>query len=438
MDEIYEAQYANLFDKVKGNMIHDVDFRNHKLYNEVQNMISSLDLAKFVNTVEVESSPRENLKEEEENERKEDFVREEGGDESEDRHEKDGRKRNETQEKDRREVKQEKRKSPLLRTEDQNKVQSRQNQNMVNLPKLGQELDIKRSLLLTNIRSQHDGRFKPTPESSSGSPLTGISNINVTTKADLNSLACKKSESTHIKEGIKNVLRKIKLSMSKKNDPRRERSLPIGVQNEDRPSLSNNQKRTYPSIPDQIIKSNRRRSLVGETLPKYIKNQLADNSNNFHIIENSSDISDQSKKVLYADGNSLDNASNRHASESPKLDSRIQNVMANSQSLYLNSKSSDRKTHERIHRCDNDRSVNGSTYGQHDEASVSNFSEEVDYILPSLFTKYYETLNADYDQGSREYEDSNVDFVNLNGSDDANSEPYENGQSDDDSYLFKI
>lgn len=161
--------------------------------------------------------------------------------------------------------------------------------------------------------------------------------------------------------------------------------------------------------------STRRTSLVGDTLPGYIKAQLN----------------------LAGDGKKLS-----------KKQSRLHNLLANSESLYTNNKD--------ITSSKSDTQTGTSDYYNSYENNSSDDDKE--YILPNLITKYY---GMDQQSGA----DEDIDFVQINDSfnnlDSENSVILEEAededdeqedddeededravkmqqQEDDDDYLFKI
>lgn len=130
-----------------------------------------------------------------------------------------------------------------------------------------------------------------------------------------------------------------------------------------------------PNHKTSSIKSRRRLSLVDETLPSYIRKQLAERTpETYQPVEephkNSSGTSTPGK-------------------------SRLDNLLANSQSIYANmpQKSSS--------------NVSGS-------ASESRTSEDREYILPGLFTKYMRGLG----EPVNEEEEDEDDFITVNATSD--------------------
>lgn len=122
--------------------------------------------------------------------------------------------------------------------------------------------------------------------------------------------------------------------------------------------------------------SRRRLSLVDETLPSYIRKQLAERT-------------PESYKPLE------ETHKNSSGTSTPGK-SRLDNLLANSQSIYANMphKSSS--------------NVSGS-------ASESRTSEDREYILPGLFTKYMRGLGEPVNE---EEEDEEDDFITVNATND--------------------
>ena len=130
-------------------------------------------------------------------------------------------------------------------------------------------------------------------------------------------------------------------------------------------------------------KRSRRISLVGENLPIYIKDQL---------------------------------------NSKPKKLTRVDNLLHNSQSLYmskdLNSIKSDSQTH-----------TTNSDVDNTDPRDDDRDDDDREYILPNSFTRDYETNDDDDD-------DDEVDFVNVNSSEEEEEEEEEEEDSQD--YLFTV
>ncbi|EGV61639.1 hypothetical protein CANTEDRAFT_115100, partial [Yamadazyma tenuis ATCC 10573] len=112
-----------------------------------------------------------------------------------------------------------------------------------------------------------------------------------------------------------------------------------------------------------VDKRNRRASLVGENLPTYIKDQLS--------------LVGGNKKQLN------------------KKQSRLQNLLSNSESLYVHNKDSS--------------SLKSDTRTGTSDYNTSNHTESDDdkeYVSPNSLTRYYEDNDEDEDE---------VDFVNVDG-----------------------
>lgn len=141
-------------------------------------------------------------------------------------------------------------------------------------------------------------------------------------------------------------------------------------------------------------KRSRRISLVGENLPHYIKDQLT--------IE-----------------------SEKHDKTVHKKKSRMNNLLANSQSLYAHKDISSLKSN-----------TNTSDFTN---SAVDESDDDKEYISPNLLTKYY-----DIEEEEEEGED--IDFVNVDDSyisendndNDPEGEQDDQDDQDDDDYLFNI
>lgn len=132
-------------------------------------------------------------------------------------------------------------------------------------------------------------------------------------------------------------------------------------------------------------KKARRVSLVGENLPHYIKNQLT--------IE-----SEKRDKTLH------------------KKKSRMNNLLANSQSLYAHKDISSLKSN-----------TNTSDFTN---SAIDESDDDKEYISPNLLTKYYDI----------EEEEEDIDFVNVDDSyiSDPEEQVEEQDDDQDDDYLFNI
>ena len=151
---------------------------------------------------------------------------------------------------------------------------------------------------------------------------------------------------------------------------------------------------------------NRRTSLVDEQLPKYIREQLSQGQQPVQTIAPKISVRKLSNLPPIVD-----------TREVSRKSSRLQNVEANSQSLYAHS---------------ND--VNSTTTTSDVEHQLQYDTDEDDreYILPGLLAKYYglqfeEGSDVDYDYDDEE-EEEEIDFVNVEGS----------LSNDENDYLFKV
>lgn len=150
---------------------------------------------------------------------------------------------------------------------------------------------------------------------------------------------------------------------------------------------------------------NRRTSIVGEQLPKYIREQLNQEQPVQKITPKTS-----VRKLLQ---NNLPTISDtREVSRKP---SRLQNLVTTSQSLYAHS---------------ND--VNSTTNTSEVENQLRYDTDDDDdreYILPGLLAKYYGVQFEDGSDVDYDDDEEDVDFVNVGGS---------ISNDDENDYLFKV
>ncbi|KAK6454491.1 uncharacterized protein RJT20DRAFT_136844 [Scheffersomyces xylosifermentans] len=211
-------------------------------------------------------------------------------------------------------------------------------------------------------------------------------------------------------------------------------------------------------------KKARRASLVGDTLPLYIRKQLEDFTIASRLQAPSTEGSPISPEevLVSADVSLREGANDDIEGDEPSSDgnntaqiskkrSRLQNLLANSQSLYAHSKDvASVKSSLRSSKNDSNKTTNTSV----ENGSANSDSEEEDdkeYISPDSLTRYYGVQvddGDDHDEILRGINgnDDDVDFINVNESYDILTQ--RNGDDEDerstriefedDDYLFKI
>lgn len=240
----------------------------------------------------------------------------------------------------------------------------------------------------TSLELIHNGPISG-PESLSRAASVSTSNVNVITKAEVTGLT-----KTPTKTLIKNRLKFTGFKLRKKTVDLTTKPSPASI---DRTKQSTSM-------------SNRRVSLVGENLPMYIRQQLS-------MPEQEESADKDSVRVKSPETDSFNSLSNKP--------SRINNLLANSQSLYSHSKDVSSQNH----------TSNTSLY---DNDTTSDNDKE--YILPNLFTKYYGDDDGDsnVDAVIKGIEDmGDAEFVNVGGSSSIEEEEEEEEEEEPD-YLFSI
>lgn len=294
------------------------------------------------------------------------------------------------------------------------------------------------------ISDQIPGSTKKRPNLSKPASAT-TTNINVTTKTDINTNSNQKQVLVSNSNRFQNFLRKIKLKITRNvSEVAPSPKSPLIVQLDDtlksKPeNVVDNSKNVHDKqgkdksrYKGSALKKGRRLSLVGENLPLYIRQQLEANySNQNPVLENSSF--------------QVDSASSRSLS---RRQSRMHNLLENSQSLYSQSK---------------DLSLVGSGANEDDDI-MPNTSEierlndntnetengsddDKEYILPDLLARYYgsDANEEDLIGNINEIEDA-FDFINVRSYDayedmegeDEEEDEEEEDYNEDDEYLFKI
>ena len=166
----------------------------------------------------------------------------------------------------------------------------------------------------------------------------------------------------------------------------------------------------------------RRTSMVDEHLPTYIRDQLTKNRPRQKLTP---------KPSRHHISTNLSNESSLRGSY--KKPSRLQNLLANSQSLYAHAK--DLST--------SPKSSPANTFDTDQRIKYfSDHSDEEDnkeYILPDLLTRYF-GMHIDHDEEEEDDEEDVVDTDNDEQHDDEDDHDFVNvgEEDDDDDYLFKI
>lgn len=162
-----------------------------------------------------------------------------------------------------------------------------------------------------------------------------------------------------------------------------------------------------------------RTSTVDEQLPLYIRKQLTKN-------RPQQTITPKPSKHQFAQNSSPTNSSPRG---SYKRSSRIQNLLSNSQSLYVHSK-------------DPANSAETSTHTSNDtDLRLRYYSDELDdednreYILPDLLTRYF---GVHEDQEAEDNTDNDADDDSEEEEEEEEENDFVNVGDDHDDYLFKI
>ncbi|ODV81989.1 uncharacterized protein CANTADRAFT_87932 [Suhomyces tanzawaensis NRRL Y-17324] len=262
---------------------------------------------------------------------------------------------------------------------------------------------------------------------------TSTSNINVITRAEVNYRPAETSKKQpQVLNRFKGVQNRLML-LGKKKEPK----LPPTPQLPNSP----NSPREIPNFGElALTERNRRRlSVVGMNLPMYIRKQLQEevidgsavidvqdsridkpkdiqeNINHMPVLTASPVIDERAPREIATKDSSNESSKDR----SPKKNTRLQNLLSNSQSLYSHAKD-----------------VSESA----DNGNVEDESEEEDkeYILPNLLTRFYGAQLEDSDSNDevlRALDEDDVDFVNVNESyDEFGVVP----EDQDDDYLFKV
>ena len=284
-------------------------------------------------------------------------------------------------------------------------------------------------------------------------PIT-ISNVNVITKAELKAQGKPSDiqDTSKVRSGLRSVLRKIRESISRPDRKRRllwnsnkagEKNKPssnevIGVESSAMP-----QQRESRAKDSHDKNQNRRSSVVGENLPFYIKEQLTSLRESQNL-NNNPWARDTEQEQRIPTIRRPKQESSITSPTTPKKQSRVQNLLANSKSLY--SSWSEQPLHDSHNPESND--ANLSSIGNYSEFDPDygpddNDDSESDkeYILPELFTKYFGSGDANQAEEevlrSIENLDSQNDFFNLRESygnlDDENKTNHE----EENDILFK-
>ncbi|CCE79755.1 Piso0_001843 [Millerozyma farinosa CBS 7064] len=255
----------------------------------------------------------------------------------------------------------------------------------------------------------------------------GTSNINVVTKPTVSKQwkPALKTDNAQLKHKILDISRRLKSGFNKAHQeetPRNDleqldqRLRNTGLINAQR----SNAKHVLPVAskkqrePTNAEKRTRRVSLVGENLPKYIRAQLR---NDLHI--------DNNTAPEKAKGNS-----NKQKPVQRRA-SRIENVLANSQSLYAMRKpSSFNSSHP-----EDDKTVSSESVSAGIEEQEEDIESE-EYISPNSLTKFFasSTNDDDHDEILKGI-DEMTGFMNIG---EASYEDLAKDNEETDDYLFKI
>lgn len=323
----------------------------------------------------------------------------------------------------------------------------------IDLPKLTStqrrmSLDLMHTIpMISNEMSTQIPQLAKKKQNLSKPASTTTTNINVTTKTDINTKVSQKKAAVSNRNRFQDFLRKIKLKITRNvsdaasspmsplvvqlDDTLRGKSenLMVGTQNFQAKQVKN--KDHYKS---SEVKTVRRLSLVGENLPLYIRQQLeASNTAANPILQNSSYQAD------YTSSTSLS-----------KRQSRMHNILENSQSLYSQSK--DLSLIESGTNQDDDTMPNTSEIeriNENNDETENGSDDDKEYILPDLLARYYgsDANEEDLITNINEIEDA-FDFINVRSYDAYDQEGDDEGEdegedeeveyNEDDEYLFKI
>ena len=295
----------------------------------------------------------------------------------------------------------------------------------------------------TGISDQIPALTKTRPNLSKPASAT-TTNINVTTKTDIITNPNQKQLTVSNSNRFQNFLRKIKLKITRNvNEVGSSPKSPLIVQLDDtlkgKPeniaddpkNIHGKQGKDKTRYKLSGLEKGRRLSLVGENLPLYIRQQLEANySNQNPVLENSSF--------------QVDSASSRSLS---RRQSRMHNLLENSQSLYSQSK--DLSLVGSGTNQDDDTMPNTSEIerlNENNDETENGSDDDKEYILPDLLARYYggDANEEDLITNINEIEDA-FDFINVRSYDayeDMEGEDEEDEEdedyNEDDEYLFKI
>lgn len=312
-------------------------------------------------------------------------------------------------------------------------------------------LNQKKDATRPGLHKRNSSLSKPAPVSTS--------NVNVITKAEVNAPktpvnTIDSSSKVPIKNRLRDVLKNFKFGLGRKQDglnKKNDKDTNVFLFNQLGQKLrksSNDPKlaepeadptsEEYPVTPrpgfNDTTKQNRRASMVGESLPLYIRKQLEVTSQQQ---DDKSTARSGSYKKPEKSRDIPHNVNNK--STVSRKPSRVHNLLANSQSLYIHSKDVNNPTFKQSPATSNNQTDETSFY--ENETTSDNDKE---YILPTLFTKYYgpgygEEAASDDDEVSNGIEEMDVDFVNITASfeaDDVNERDDDEDEEDD--YLFTM
>lgn len=317
------------------------------------------------------------------------------------------------------------------------------------------------SLDLMQMKAEHGesrkGALQARKSSFSKPALISTTNVNVITRAEANPKPTnsKMNLESPKRSIFKDMLKKLKLSLIKKNRQQPKMPIPQIIvaprRQESRLPLSNNNGPFERGSRDDVLearkqkrdgelplmKQSRRASLVGENLPSYIREQLQRAGSDTPETPTVPEIlTNRAQKVTRP--KEKEKTKPLSPNSSLVYRSRLQNLLATSQSLYAHNKDLESIKSGNI----GSNAHSSNTSGYEIEGTNKSTSEEGDedkeYILPTLVTKLYgaDANEADGEQILRDLGDDDTYFLNVNDSyDDLIEENGENDNNDDD-YLF--
>ncbi|KAG2734307.1 hypothetical protein G9P44_002313 [Scheffersomyces stipitis] len=282
---------------------------------------------------------------------------------------------------------------------------------------------------------------------------SSTTNVNVITKAEVISTPRApplNQTSSLTKNRLKGVQKKFRFVLGSKS------KLDLPKTRNPNSSISNDTSKPV----EEGDKKSRRLSLVGENLPLYIRKQLEISPRSTSVILEPSVDTDEHIEDPHIESNviatsnettSVRKTESKNQKQVVKKKSRLQNLLANSQSLYSHSKdvNSARSSLASSNISSSNKTSNTSAGGTpHYDSDEEDDNKE--YISPDSLTRYYGMQaddNGDHEEILKEIDENedDIDFVNVNESYDVlvrrvADDDRENTHHDydDDDYLFKI